>query len=209
MTKYSIEKDISEVYRIRLDSHRCQWATLTINNGDLNVISDCGNFNYSWRMNKNENFKELLIRICKHGEGKGYLYDKIHDRNRANRVDTKKSIEPLKKELFEYYREKKRDWHYMEQDKKKYYPLLDDRMRDAYDELVSIESEGELSMDAFHSLLWNNSYLDEVFDGDYFAHCLDVEYIGDRQAIAFCEVVAPVFAEILMNELKEAEPVSC
>ncbi|KAA9007268.1 hypothetical protein F4V43_01925 [Paenibacillus spiritus] len=198
MSKYSVTKDVSEVYRLRIDSHRCQWATITINNGDLNVISDCGNFNYSWRMNENENFKDLLIRICKYGEGKGYLYDKIHDRDRADRVDVEKTVKQIKKDLFEYYREKKRDYYYMTEDKYKYSDLST-KMRDAYDELIGLESEGEMSQDYFYSQLYNSTYLNEVFCGDYFAY-LDVEYIGDRQAIAFCEVVAPIFAEVLINE---------
>ena len=203
MDKFTVSKDVSETYRLRIDSYRCQWANITINpNGEFSVISDCGNFNYRWPISENENFKEFLIRICSQSPN-GYLYDKIHDRDRASRVDAEKSIAPLKQDLFRYYREKRRDYFYMLEDKKKIYPQLDTRMRDAYDELESIGSEGELSADAFYSLMWNNSNLGEVFDGDYIVHALDVETIGDRQAMAFCEVVAPIFAAILKTELLE------
>jgi hypothetical protein len=201
--EFRVSKDVSEVYRLQIGSYRCAFATITINNvGDLNVISDCGNFNYSWR-SFGESFKEFLIKVCSMGESDGYLYSKIHDRERGNRVDTEKTIKRLKQELIQYYREKRRDWWYMEQDKKKIYPLLDTRMRDAFDELDGIENEGEMSIDAFMSLLWNSSYLDEVFGGDYLAHQLDVEIIGDRQAKTFCEVVAPIFAEVLKEELNQ------
>lgn len=200
--KYGLEKDVSEVYRLHIGSYRCAWANITINKaGDLNVISDCGNFNYGWRGFGSESFKDFLIRICDKAQGKGYLYDKIHDRDRGNRVDTEKTIAKMKKELFQYYREKRRDWWYMKKDKEKIYPQLDTRMRDAYDELESIENEGEMSLDAFTSLLWNSRNLNEVFDGDYLAHQLDIEITGDKQAIAFCEVVAPIFAEVLKEEL--------
>jgi len=204
MDKYSMTKDVSETYRLRIDSYRCQWANITINpSGEFSVISDCGNFNYRWPVSANENFKEFLIRICSGSTKNGYLYDKIHDRDRASRVDAENSIISLKQELFRYYREKKRDYYYMLEDKKKIYPQLDTRMRDAYDELESIGSEGEMSADAFYSLLWNSSKLGEVFDGDYIALALDVETVGDRQAMAFCEVVAPIFAEVLKAELLE------
>ncbi|MGG1637209.1 hypothetical protein [Paenibacillus sp. NRS-1760] len=203
---YQVEKDVSEVYRLRIGSYHCQWATITINNtGDLNVISDCGNFNYSWRMFDKENFKEFLIRVCHGGEARGYLYDKIHDRDRASRVDPEKNIAYLKKELLQQYREKRRSYSYMQEDKKKIYPLLINRVRDAWDELESIENEGEMSADAFWGLLWNARYLNEFFDGDYFAHCMDVETTGDRRAMVFCEIVAPLFAEVLKAELELKE----
>lgn len=198
-------KDTSEVYRLNIDSYRCQWATITINKtGDLNIISDCGNFTYSWRMNENEDFKDLLIRICKHGEGRGYLYDKIHDYNRANRVDTVKTITPLKRELFQYYREKKRDSWFMEKDREKIYPQLDTRMRDAYDELTSIESEGDMSEDNFYNQIYSIQHVNEIFNGNFYEY-LDVEYIGDRQATAFCEIVAPIFAEVLRKEKEQSK----
>jgi len=201
---YRIEKDVSEVYRLQIGSHRCQWATITINKtGDLNVISDCGNFNHFWRMSDNENFKAFLIRVCHGGEAQGYLYDKIHDRDRASRVDPEMNIAFLKKELLQQYREKRRSFTYMLIDKKRIYPLLNNRVRDAWDELESIENEGEMSADAFWGLLWNARYLNEFFNGDYFAHCMDVETIGDRRAMTFCEVVAPIFAEVLKEELNK------
>ena len=199
--KFSIQKDVSEVYRIRLDSYRCAWANITISSqGEFSAITDCGNFSYRWPVSDGENFKESLIRICHRGEREGYLYDKIHDRDKASRVDAEKTVVQLKKELFQYYREKKRSYSFMAEDKAKIYPQLDTRMRDAYDELESIASEGYLSADAFYSLLWNSSYLGEVFDGDYIAQAMDVETVGDRGAMAFCEVVAPILAQILVSE---------
>lgn len=198
---YKFSKDTSEVYRIRLDSHRCQWANITINSsGEFSAITDCGNFNYRWPVSKNENFKQSLIRICSKATANGYLYEKIYDRDRASRIDAEKTIVKLKRELFQYYRDRRNDYFYMAKQKGQY-PDLATRMRDAYDELESIGNEGEVSQDAFYGMMWNSRYLSEIFDGDYIVHAMDVETIGDRRAAAFCEVVAPIFAEILKQEV--------
>jgi hypothetical protein len=211
---YEVTKDVSEVYRIRLDSHRCQWANITINSsGDFSAITDCGNFNYAWRGYGDQGFKAFLLRIMSKSGGRGsYVYDKISDDNR-NRVDCEKTIAPMKKEFMEKYREfykdKRRDAKYMQHSiydhKAKWaFDDLRDKARSTWDALLSLENEGELSSDRFYSIIWESSNFDDLFfDGDYFAHCIDVEFTSDRQAITFCEVVAPVFAEILRKEIKE------
>jgi len=63
-----------------------------------------------------------------------------------------------------------------------------------------------VSMDYFYAAVMHNTDISDLFfDGEYLAHCLDVERTGDRQAITFCEVVAPVFSEILRREKNAVE----
>ncbi|SFJ63443.1 hypothetical protein SAMN02799624_05281 [Paenibacillus sp. UNC496MF] len=219
--KYSSHKEVSETYHISLDSHRCQWARITINEtGDFNAITDCGNFNYAWHGYGGGSFKEFLVKIfSRNASGKGsYVYDKISDDSRS-RVNCKETIAPMWKDFIEKYRELYKDKRsdariaerlkYSNAYKAKWaFDELREKARSTRDVLKSIEEEGELSSDRFYSLMWDNAQISDLFfDGDYIAHCLDVEMTGDRHAIAFCEVVAPVFAEILRQELKE-EPVT-
>lgn len=208
-TGFQVTKDVSEVYRLRIDSHRCAWATITINNsGDFSVISDCGNFNYFWGGYGSGTFKEFLIRIfTKSAHGRGsYVYDKISDSNR-DRVDCAKTGAPMKKDFMKKYRElyvdaRRRAKFIDTFDARWAFSDLKDKARTTWDALINLEDEGELSSDRFYSILWEGSSFDnKFFDGDYLAHCLDVEMTGDRQAVAFCEVVAPIFAEILKREV--------
>ncbi|MFD0673953.1 hypothetical protein [Cohnella sp. GCM10027633] len=205
---FTVKKDVSEVYRIRIDSHRCQWANITINDsGDFNAVTDCGNFNYYWGGYGSGTFKEFLIRIfSKSAGGRGsYVYEKISDSNR-DRVDCDKTVAPMKKDFITRYRElyvdARRLSRYVDNfDTRWAFNELKDKARTTWDALIDLEGQGELSQDRFFSILWEGgSFDDKFFDGDSIA-CLDVEMTGDRQAIAFCEVVAPLFAEILKTEI--------
>jgi len=204
---FKFEKDVSEVYRIRLNSLRCQWANITINNsGDFSAITDCGNFNYCWGGYGSGTFKDFLIRIfSKNAQGRGsYVYEKISDDSR-DYVDCVKTIAAMKKDFVERYRELYKDARSKVRwadnfDNRWAFQELKDKARNTWEALECIEDERTLSKDRFFSLVWEGSLDNIFFDGDYLAHCLDVETTGDRQAIAFCEVVVPVFAEILRQE---------
>lgn len=197
MNSYKLTKSISERYEIKLKNHA--WAIITISrNGDFNVISDYGNYTYAWR-SFGDCFKKFLVRICE--KDSSYLYSKLHDRNKSERVDCEKTVKQFKKDLFKSYREKKRDYLYMLRDAKEIYPKLENKVRDAYESLESIESEGDISHESFMNMIWHDRDLsDELFGEEYFMYA-DIHTTGDVQCEAFCSKIAPVFAEILKEEL--------
>lgn len=204
MSEYKLEKTVSECYRISIPGSFA-WATITINEvGDLNILSDYGSFSYAWR-SFGKSFKEFLVRICDkcEKEPRGYLYSKLHDRHRASMVECEETVKQFKIDLFNSYREKKRDFWYMEKDKKAIYPRLENKVRDAYDSLCSIESEGTMSLEAFSSAIWHDSNLsDELFGEEYFVYA-NIVQTGDTHCAAFCKEIAPVFAKILREELEQ------
>lgn len=196
MNTYTVTKSISERYEIRLNN---AWAIITISeDGDFNAISDYGNYTYAWR-SFGDNFKKFLMRICE--KDSSYLYSKLHDRHKAEMVDCEKTIEQFKKDLFQSYREKKRDYWYMEKDKRAIYPTLDVKVRDAYDSLCSLEGEGTMSHESFMNQIWHDRNLsDELFGEEYFMYA-NIITTGDMECKDFCDKIAPVFAEILRGEL--------
>lgn len=198
MSNCSVTKSISERYEIKLNNHA--WAIITISeDGDLNVISDYGNYSYSWR-SFGDSFKKFLIRICE--KDSSYLYSKLHDRHKAKMVDCEKTVEQFKKDLFKFYREKKRDYWYMKKDENLIYPRLSDKVRDAYESLCSLETEGMISHDLFMNQIWHDKNLsDELFGEEYFMYA-NIITTGDMGCEAFCREFAPVFAEILKEELR-------
>lgn len=208
---FKLTKSVSEVYNLQIDSHRCAWATITINDcGDFNAITDCGNFNYSWRGYGSGTFKDFLIRIFSKAEGRSsYVYGKLSDSNR-DEVDCKETIEPMKKEFIEKYRElyhdKRKNARYIKTFETKWaFQDLQYNARATWDVLQELENEGNMSQDRFLSALWHDGRVHSIFfDGDYLS-CLDLKMTGDRQAITFCEVVAPVFVEALKQEVQAIE----
>ncbi|MNC17752.1 hypothetical protein D3C75_656430 [compost metagenome] len=105
------------------------------------------------------------------------------------------------------YREKRNNARYIKTyETERAFRELQDNARETWDVLQEIEDEGTMSQDRFLSTLWHDGRVHEsFFDGDYIACCIDLEMTGDRQAIAFCEVVAPVLVEVLKRELEVSQ----
>lgn len=200
---FAITKSLSEVYRLKINSHRCAWATITINeSGDFNAITDCGNFNYAWRGFGEKGFKDFLIKIMSKAEAGGYLYEKISDDSR-NRVDCKKTIENMIPDFVERYQDLYTTYKYKVRGFER--NQMQEAAKETYAKLIEIKNEGNLSFDRFYSIMYEHSEISNLFfDGEYMSHCLVVETTGDRQAIAFCEVVAPIFAEVLRQETQKS-----
>jgi len=196
MSNYTVNKSISERYEIKTKD---AWAIITISeDGDFNAISDYGNYTYAWR-SFGDGFKRFLIRICE--KDSSYLYSKLHDRQKAERVDCEKTVEQFKKDLFQSYREKKRDYWYMMKDKKEIYPKLENKVRSAYESLCSLENEGTMSHESFMNIIWHDRDLsDELFGDEYFMYA-DIHTTGDMECKDFCEKFAPIFANILKEEI--------
>jgi hypothetical protein len=135
-----------------------------------------------------------------------YLYDKIHSRERARNVDVKQTINNMKRRIIENRLEGG------------HYPVLPDELtseeaRYLWDELDNIQKNyDELSMDAFVSMIydglsWLSKERDKVFHDEEIWYGDLIVTTTDRQAEAFCSEVAPVFAEILKNELADKKEV--
>lgn len=205
MSEYSLTKSMMERYDIRLkneNSWRCVWAVISISNdGFFNAQTDCGDFSYRWG-SFGDCFKSFLINICSK-DGR-YLYNKIHSRERAGNVDVEETINNMKARIIQNRRENGNRTPYVMDE------LSPEEARDLWDELDSIQSSyDEVSHDAFASLFYHElpSKEREKAFGDEFWHDDFLVTTEDREAKTFCEVVAPVFAEILKQELVEQKAV--
>lgn len=191
MSHYTVTKSFIESYHIRLDSIYCTWARINISEaGDMTVQSDCGDFSYSWR-SFGESFKEFLRDIMKRDNSYGsYLYRKICDHNRERKLDVEASHEAMKRDLLEYRRENPER-------------LSEEDARELWNALHDLFQNVECIHDFYHyayDQLPETRYQvfgDDIFEMDY------VKHLPDMQALTFCEVVAPVFAEVLDKELNE------
>ena len=203
MQEYSVGKSMMERYNIRLkggDHWRCAWAIISISNdGVFNAQTDCGNFSYRWG-SFGDCFKSFLIDIC--SKDTDYLYRKISDPDREGRIDMEKTVENMKRRVIQRRREY--GIHFLREE------LTPNEARDLWDSLEDIESHGEVSNDAFASIFYHELPSEgrrKVFADEFWYDDLLVT-TPDRQAKTFCEVVAPIFAEILKNELSEAKAVT-
>ncbi|MDX8367892.1 hypothetical protein [Cytobacillus sp. IB215665] len=198
MSDYKLSKSVMERYDIRLDNWSCQWAIISISNdGVFNAQTDCGDFSYRWGSFGNC-FKSFLIGVF--SKDTHYLYKKIHDSNKTNLVDVEKTVNNMKERILQNRRENGSSTPYVMNE------LSPEEARELWDELDSIQScHGEITGDAFASIFYHelpDTARRKEF-GDEFWHEDILTYSTDRQAEAFCEVVAPIFAEILKEELAE------
>lgn len=199
MENFTCSRSTMERYDIRLkgeSSWRCAWATISISeDGVFNAQTDCGDFNYYWG-SFGDCFKSFLINIC--SKDGSYLYGKIHSRDRAGNVDVEETINNMKARIIQNRRENGNRTPYVMDE------LSPEEARELWDELDCIQSShGEISHDAFSSIFYHelpNEEREKVF-GDEFWHDDFLVTTEDREAKTFCEVVAPVFAEILRSEL--------
>lgn len=202
MSDYKLTKSTMERYDIRLageNSWRCQWATISISDdGMFSAQTDCGNFNYSW-YSFGECFKSFLVEIF--SKDSDYLYSKIHDRTKDGRIDVEKTIDNMKKRVIESRKEARNSW--LSKDE-----LNSEEARTLWDELDIIQSShDEITADAFASLFYYElpkEERDKVFHDEELWYGDLLITTPDREALTFCEVVAPIFAEILKEELENA-----
>ena len=195
--KYS--KSVSETYHLKVPGDFA-WANITINsNGDLNIQSDYGNYNYAWRA-FGDSFKKFLIRICHKAKGdRGYLYDKLHNRHKAAMVDVKPTVKMWKREIGRWYGE----------NYKSYFPEmrrseLKMAAQDALDTLDSFQSHfgSECSQDAFY--MWmDKPEINKIIDWEWRMYEGSPVKTGDRACKALCEQIMPAFADILRKELEQ------
>lgn len=201
MENYNVKKSTMERYDIRLkgkDSWSCQWATISISNdGMFNAQTDCGDFNYYWG-SFGKCFKSFLVDIC--SKDSSYLYGKIHSRERDGKVDVENTIINMKKRVIESRKEAGLRWVGKDD-------LTDFEARTLWDELDTFEnSYDEITVDAFSSLFYYElpkEERDKVFHEEELWYGDLLVTTPDREAKTFCEVVAPIFAEILKEELEK------
>jgi hypothetical protein len=132
------------------------------------------------------------------------LYGKLHNRDKAEQVDVEKTIHNFKERIIGNRRETGVVPIYRD-------ALTQDEARQLWDALIEVENEhSELSIDAFTSILYHElGHLRDirqkiVCEEDFYHDDIIVHTI-DREANTFCEVVAPLFAEILKREVGATE----
>lgn len=201
MQEYTLGKSTMERYNIRLkggDHWRCAWAMISISaDGVFSAQTDCGDFSYRWG-SFGDCFKTFLIDIC--SKDTGYLYRKISSSEREGKVDMEKTIENMKRRIIQNRRESGNRKPYVMDE------LSPEEARDLWDALDMVD-HSEISHDAFVSIFYHELPSDErrkVFSDEIWYEDVIVT-TPDRRAKAFCEVVAPIFAEILRNELNQGK----
>ncbi|XEC97026.1 hypothetical protein AB6A23_11075 [Paenibacillus tarimensis] len=206
MQEYSIGKSTMERYNIRLkggNHWRCAWAIISISDdGVFNAQTDCGDFSYRWS-SFGECFKSFLIEIC--SKDTDYLYRKICDSELDGRIDIEKTVDNMKSRIIQRRREDGNRKPFLCDDE-----LSPDEARELWDALNSLSCHDEVSNDAFASIFYHELPSDErrkVFSDEFWYDDLLVTS-PDRRAKAFCEVIAPIFAEILKGELEKAQIVT-
>jgi len=92
--KVEIQKPDTVQFCIQMDKGdelygRCMWARLTFDNKNWSMMAqtDCGNYSYSWKPEKERMFLELMQQV----DGQ-YLLEKISDRTRFNDADSKNNL---------------------------------------------------------------------------------------------------------------------
>lgn len=203
MSHFKVKKSVMERYDIRLDHWRCQWATISVSDdGVFNAQTDCGDFSYRWG-SFGESFKMFLISIF--SKDTHYLYNKIHDSSKANLIDIEKTVANMKERILQNRKENGNITPYVMDE------LSPEEARDLWDELETISNcHDEVTSDAFASMFYYelpDEGRRKVF-GDEFWHDDILVNSSDRNAETFCEVVAPVFAEILREELRGSKEAS-
>ncbi|MEF2247729.1 hypothetical protein V1L65_22515 [Paenibacillus sp. IITD108] len=190
-----------ERYNIRLNggNHwRCAWAIISISaDGVFNAQTDCGDFSYRWG-SFGDCFKSFLLEIC--SKDTSYLYRKISDPEREGKIDMEKTIDNMKLRILKKRREDGNRKPYLHDELSEY------EARELWDALDSVD-HSEVSNDAFTSIFYYELPSDErrkVFSDEFWYDDLLVT-LPDRRAQAFCEAVAPIFAEVLQAELLEVK----
>ncbi|PHV69192.1 hypothetical protein CS063_17220 [Sporanaerobium hydrogeniformans] len=78
---------------------RCMWARISLDhdNYTLSIVSDCGDYTYSWGRNDHESFLNLMSRINEY-----YLLDKISSRSKFNLEKSKQETIDRIKNYYEH-----------------------------------------------------------------------------------------------------------
>lgn len=184
MTGIVVKKSTMARYDIRINNEnkwRCLWAVISISDdGFFNAQTDCGDFSYRWGA-FGECFKTFLIQI----NSSDYLYSKIATKDEF--VDGEETVKQFKEQLLTRRRENEVDEY---------------EAREAWEEIEElIEETCRMSPDGFHYALQAKYTLNKALPGIY--DDLDLVFRRDTAAQAFCEVVMPVFVEILRAEIIE------
>lgn len=205
MQEYNVSKSTMERYNIRLkggNHWRCAWAIVSISeDGFFNAQTDCGDFSYRWG-SFGDCFKTFLFETC--SKDTSYLYRKISDPEREGKIDMEKTIENMKLRVIQKRREDGIRKPYLRDE------LSPEEARELWDALELVDQHNEISNDAFVSIFYHELPSEErrkVFSDEIWYEDVLVT-TPDRRAKAFCEVVAPIFAEIMKHELEKSKAVT-
>ena len=175
----SVKKTTSEKYFMRFENSKCTWASIVIDEqGSFNVLSDNGNFGYSWPKHGRESFKHFLIEISRDPH---YLLKKISDETYFDVEAT----EILWKKRVLQYRENG--------------DLTKKEAREMWDELMEILNSGNGI--EYTQVRAYDGPLAKISEPWY-----DFDIVNDYPfgARNFVEVIMPQFAEILKEEINQS-----
>jgi len=196
--EFRYSKSISETYHLSVPGSLV-WANITINSsGDLNIQSNYGNYQYAWR-SFGEDFKKFLIHICTNDPS--FLYNKLHNRSEANRIDVMKTVNLWKREVIRWFRETLR-FRRLRIDRDEARSMAKDAMK-ALDAIVQTLGP-ECQAETFY-VCARVPEINQVIDFEWSIYEGSPVTMGDHRCQALIDEIMPAFASILQRELEEKE----
>lgn len=179
MRDYKFTKSVCERYDVRFGGDRAIF-TIDENDGLFNCHSSYGNYSYSWPRHGRKSFKHFILELaCL----RSYFLNKISNDNVFN-LDA--SVRLWKKQIIEMRKNGDRD----KEDARAAWDFLNDLDPDmSYDRAVN-----EICASKVIGRMWREPWESMDFVKEY-----------PREAVIFATEVMPMFAEILRQELSEAE----
>ena len=179
MRQYKFTKSVCERYDVRFGG---EWATFTIDEkgGLFNCQSSYGNYSYAWPRHGRKTFKHFILELAR---DRYYFLNKVSNDNVFNFDASsrmwKKQIIKMRKNGDREKEDARVAWDYIDN--------LDPDM--SYDRAVN-----EICASKVIRRMWREPWESMDFVKEY-----------PREAVIFATEVMPMFAEILRQELSEAE----
>jgi hypothetical protein len=173
-TTVKCTKGLTERYTLR---DKSWWADITVSpDGFVNIQSDYGSYNYSWR-SFGDDIKKFLI-----GCDKSYLYNKFGGLL-PRAFNQEKSIQRLRKDILEY----RRNGTFSKED-----------CREIWDKTETLKLEGISSTEEWFRVV-GDSDISRMYEYDISSIPCTTE--DNYQLTAFLKEIWPEFVKILKNEI--------
>lgn len=181
--KYTLSKTTAMVYKIRITEPSHTWADITIEEwaggGSIKVISDYGDYSYSWNAIGEGVFRDFLLSL-----DFGYFMEKTKGSS-VYKFSPELTINQIKKDILKIR-------HIRDIDR--------DTARGCWNDIETYDLETD-SETLYHERIWQTYIPKYIYDSDY--HAIPVETEINHQCTGFWEIIWPVACEIWREELKE------
>lgn len=181
--KYTLNKTTAMVYKIRITEPECTWADITIEEwvggGSIKVISDYGDYSYSWNAIGEGLFRDFLVSL-----DFGYFMQKTKG-NSVHKFSSELTVTQIKNDILKIRRTRDID---------------KDAARECWNAIgdYGLDTDCEVT---YHERIWQTDIPKYIYDTDYYD--IPVETEINQQYKRFWEKIWPVACEIWRHELEE------